>query len=76
MYLMYFIVWYFYSNPFVQSPFNLYNPHPFLEIRNGKDAAKTYDPLSKFYVYWSPARGEDKKTMFYRELNLAKDHRL
>ncbi|KAG2385824.1 hypothetical protein C9374_002973 [Naegleria lovaniensis] len=75
-FVFYYGFYFLYANVGINGLRRFYNPHPFLEVRNGKDLAETYDPLGKLYVYLSPFRGEDKTLVFYRELEAAAKRRL
>lgn len=51
------------------------NPHPFLQIKNGKDSQGTINPLFRFAFPMGP-QASDYKMVFYNELNRAKNHTL
>jgi len=74
--IVYFTFWFFHGNTYITSFNHSYNPHPFLEIRNGKDMSVRYDPLTKYCAYLSPYRSEDNAMLFFRELNAARSRKL
>ncbi|KAL9643586.1 hypothetical protein ABK040_010199 [Willaertia magna] len=51
------------------------NPNPFLELKNGEDVHKTKIPLSRTVPY-GYSQSLDRKFLFYRELEAAKNHKL